>query len=183
MKDLTNEGKESTHIKQALEGNESAYKKLYELHVDGLFIFLNQFSKNREQTKDWVQKSFIKAFENLSGFQERSTFKTWLFTIGLNVMRTEQRKITSIIEFNSDFVDQVRSQSEFSEDQDFDPELWESAKEAIKELDPDKKLVVLLHIAEGYQHSEISTMLNISESASRVILHRAKNELRNKVAS
>jgi RNA polymerase sigma-70 factor (ECF subfamily) len=63
-----------------------------------------------------------------------------------------------------------------------DSTIWKKAKSAIQQLNPDKRMICLLHIAENYSHSEIAEMLGISEGASRITLHRAKQELRTLVS-
>lgn len=164
-------------IENALIGEQSAYKVLYETHVDGLYCFLSQFAEDTSQNEDWTQRSFIKAFNKLSQFKSNSSFKTWLFTIGLNEMRTDMRKkihFESIEDHHLEFDDSQPIE---------ETKIWEIAKSAIKKLAPDKRLVCLLHIAEEYSHAEIAKMIGISEGSSRTILHRAKQELKAIVTS
>ncbi len=165
-------------IKNALKGNQNAFNQLYNHHVDQLFRFLHQFSKNRQEVQDWTQRAFIKAFSKLNSFKLESRFKTWLFTIGLNEMRSDRRSGPEFIEFPETF-----SESEFTqpdaEEAEFDN--WIIAKDAIRTLTPDKRMILLLHVAEGYSHQEIGEILSIQEGTSRIILHRAKKELRQKV--
>lgn len=163
---------ESDFISQAKAGNQQAFRKLYESHVDALFAFMSQFSDNREQVREWTQRSFIKAFDKLDSFKAASRFKSWLYTIALNEMRMDMRNNIDFEEFEP---------QKFGDNHDPDTEVpnnWTETKDAIKELDPDKKIVFLLHIAEEYSHREIGSMLQISEGTSRVILHRAKKKLR-----
>jgi len=51
-----------------------------------------QFSQDRQIVADWVQQSFIKAFVKLDKFKGKSQFRTWLFSIGINEMRSAKRK-------------------------------------------------------------------------------------------
>ena len=161
-----------TLIKQAIDGNQKAYKTLYEQHIDLLFRFLIQFTTDRVQVQEWCQRAFIKAFDKISTFKHQSSFKTWLFTIGLNEMRTDFRS-------NKIFEELPNSLEEITiEENIHESDLWWEAKEAIRSLSTDKKMIVLLHIAEGYSHKEIGKMLSIKEGTSRIILHRAKEELK-----
>ncbi len=163
-------------INQAINGDQNAYKVLYDHHIDGLFAFLNQFSKDRDLVRDWTQRAFIKAFNKLNTFQFKARFKSWLFTIGLNEMRTDMRSSVMFVELQEPEIEDLP-------DEDIDPELWDHAKQAIRDLDPQKKMILLLHVAEGYSHKEIAGMLSIKEGTSRIILHRTKEELRKKVNS
>ena len=108
---------------------------------------------------------------------DSKSFKTWLFTIGLNEMRTDMRKkihFEDIEEHHLEFDDSLPIE---------ETKIWQQAKSAIKKLTPDKRLVCLLHIAEDYSHAEIAKMIGITEGSSRTILHRAKQELKAMVAS
>lgn len=163
-------------LERALKGDQAAYKILYDSHVDALFAFLNRFGDNREQVKDWTQRAFIKAFRKLSTFKQDARFKSWLFTIGMNEMRTDMRSRIRFVELKDELCD-------VTEDDNTVPDMWHTAKNAIQDLSPEKRIVVLLHIAEGYSHREIAEMLSIKEGHSRIILHRAKEELRKRVNS
>ncbi len=169
---MISKAEEQLIISQAKKGHQPSYKHLYELHIRELFQFLAQFSENRTDVQDWCQRTFIKAFTRLNQFQYKSRFKTWLFTIGLNEMRTDKRKEIHFEEL----ADDVLYDNEVGTNRD--TETWDLTKQALKSLSIDKRLIVLLHIAEEYSHEEISAMLGITESASRVTLHRAKKELR-----
>lgn len=165
------EKEEITLINRALSGDQKAYEKLYDSYVEILYRFLAQFSDHREQIKDWTQVAFVKAFSKLDSFRFNSRFKTWLFSIALNVMRSEMRskiKFTDLEEAKLD--EQVE---ELSSTQD-----WSLLRKAIRKLPPEKRMILLLHEVEGYSHSEIGSMLDIKEGTSRVILHRTKEELR-----
>ena len=159
-------------IEKALTGDQSAYKHLYNLHVDALYCFMAQFSNSNLQKEEWTQRAFIKAFDKLPQFKSNSSFKTWLFTIGLNEMRTDMRKKIHFEDIEDHLIE--IDLSEAIEETN----IWNKAKSALKKLSPDKRMICLLHIAEDYSHAEIAEMVGITESSSRVILHRAKLELK-----
>ncbi|MEO1023062.1 MAG: RNA polymerase sigma factor [Bacteroidota bacterium] len=167
---MASRSEETALIDNALSGQQPAFKQLYELHVEGLFRFLNQFASNREQTEEWTQRAFIKAFQKLASFKKEARFKTWLFTIGMNEMRTDMRK-------NIHF-ENIEETPEAHGTQEFSNEEWMTARSLIRKLPNDKKMVFLLYEVEGYSHREIGELLDIKEATSRVILNRTKAELR-----
>lgn len=57
-----------------------------------LHSFIFRLVTNRQDAEDIVQETYIKAFEKLSTFKERSSFKTWVFTIALNKARNQLKK-------------------------------------------------------------------------------------------
>jgi len=159
-------------LERARGGDQTAFKKLYEAHVEALYRFLFQFSDHRPQVRDWVQRSFIKAFTRLDQFEGRSRFKTWLWRIGINEMRMDLRG-------RFDPNDTEEWSPETGNQKETVPiETILTMRNEINKLTPRKKIVLLLFEVEGYAHSEIATMLDISEGSSRSILSRTKSELR-----
>lgn len=174
---MRKKSEEQVLIERALNGHQGSFKILYSDHVDGLFAFLNQFLSDREQVKECTQRAFIKAFRKLHTFQGNARFKTWLFSIAYNEMRVDMRN-----KIHFETLENMDGELSHNSEEQI-PEHWYEAKEAIRELQPDKKIVFLLYIAEGYSHKEIGQILNIEESTSRVILHRTKKELNKSMQS
>lgn len=163
---------ESKVIAKALNGDQKAFRRLYDSHVELIFRFLMQFNADRQVVSDWVQQAFIKAFRKLDSFNGQSTFRTWLFSIAINEMRSSNRKLKAI-----DSLDDIVHDSVVSEQiRDLDDLI--SIRDAISELDEQKRLVFMLYEVEGYSHREIAEMLGIGESTSRTILTRSKVKLR-----
>ena len=77
-----------------------------------LFRFLSQFSDERVLAQEWTQRAFIKAFERIHQFSANSSFKTWLFTIGLNEMRSDNRKKWEFESFDASI--HIEEESSFS---------------------------------------------------------------------
>lgn len=160
-------------IEQSRHGDHRAFRSLYDLHVIGLYRFLAQFSGASSDVEEWVQRTFVRAFEHLSDFESRSTFATWLFRIGINEMRTDLRR-RKILPFES--VEQAASSMGDDESERLP---WsETLRTALNRLDDVKRSVFILYEVEGFSHREIAEMLSIEESHSRTILARTKSLLR-----
>lgn len=165
---------ESFLISRIRQGDYSAFRVLYEHHVDPLYRFLKQFSRDHHQVEEWVQRSFIKAYESLDRFAGRSRFSTWLFTIGLNEMRSDKRKIQMIS------VEDMTSGGAGTENPHEIFEWEEMMRGWLEQLDDVRRSVFLLHEVEGFSHGEIAQMLQIGESTSRTILSRTRHWLQMK---
>jgi RNA polymerase sigma-70 factor (ECF subfamily) len=162
-------------IKKVQDGSSGAFKKLYDKNAAQLFRFLCQFTKDRDQVQEWVQRAFIKAYQNINAFQGKSKFSTWLFSIGINEMKSDMRLKRNWLTEN---MEEINPGKQNSETEPFD---WKhDMKWLLSELDPVKKSVLTLFEVEGYSHAEIAEMMDISEMASRTILSRTKQLLRNK---
>ena len=162
-------------VVEARKGNQRAFKKLFDENVNIIYRFLYQFSKNPDQVDEWTQRAFIKAFENIDRFEGNSKFSTWLIKIGLNEMRTDFARIK---DKKTVFLEDEKFDSAVSVEEEFE---WrQDMKWLLSDLDEFKKAVFVLYEVEGYSHSEIADLLDISESLSRTTLHRAKSQLKEK---
>lgn len=159
-------------VSRAMGGDQLAYKALYDRHMSTLFRFMRQFSDDREMVSDWVQMTFIKAFQNLDRFEGRASFKSWIFRIAINEMKQSFRKAHREPEYIDE--DQLYSYS----DQRSSPADWITLKDKIRRLPDRPRLVFLMFEIEGFSHAEIAKVLDITESSSRSILTRVKIQLR-----
>lgn len=73
-------------------GDKSAFSSLVLRHQRGLLRLGLRFVKDLDQAEDIVQEAFIKAYEKLSSFEGRSSFKSWLYQIALNTARNRLRE-------------------------------------------------------------------------------------------
>jgi RNA polymerase sigma-70 factor (ECF subfamily) len=135
---------------------------------------MRQYSEDAALVEDWVQRAFIKAYNNIGSFQGEARFSTWLFSIALNEMRTDRRRPSFALVGMDEAGDPGTQEDEAAEFE------WDDLmKSSLKALDEPKRTVFLLYEVEGYSHAEISAMLAISEGNSRALLMRAKLFLRN----
>jgi RNA polymerase sigma-70 factor (ECF subfamily) len=83
---------ETLWITKAKGGDHNSFRALYDLHVAPLYRFLRQFASESAEVEEWVQRTFVKAYERLGSFDGRSRFSTWLFALGINEMRMDRRR-------------------------------------------------------------------------------------------
>lgn len=79
-------------VLEVRSGNRSSYSELVKRHQKGLLRLSMRFVKNIEVAQDIVQEACIKAYEKLELFEGRSTFKSWLYQITVNVARNVLRE-------------------------------------------------------------------------------------------
>lgn len=127
---------------------------------------------NREDAEDMLQETFAECFDNLDTFRFESTFGAWLKRILINKCINQiKRKKPELI-----FCDELP------------PVIYEEEEETeydikrifngIGALPDGYRIILTLFLLEGYDHSEISQILGISESTSKSQYLRAKEKLR-----
>jgi len=164
-------------IDQAKQNNRKAQLKLYNAYCHGMFGVAMRFLKNTEDAEDATQEAFIKAFRKLHQYKGQVTFGAWLKKIVIHkcidVLKMKKEHEIALQESYLHIADDEHDW--MVED---DGITVEDIKKAIARL-PDKyRYVLMLYLIEGYDHSEISEILNISETASRTQLMRGKQKLR-----
>lgn len=165
-------------IEQCKRNDRNAQLHLYNQYCDGMFTVAMRFVKDTLEAEDIVQEAFIKAFAKINQYKAEVTFGAWLKRIVINksidCLKSRKQHLQELEEVHLKVVD-MSYEHEWSVD---DTITLEEVKAAINSL-PDKyRYVVMLYLVEGYDHKEISEILNISEIASRTQLSRGKSKLK-----
>ncbi|MCF7560214.1 RNA polymerase sigma factor [Sabulilitoribacter multivorans] len=164
-------------IEKCKQNNRKAQLQLYNQYCDGMYIVAKRFLKDADDAEDVVQEAFIKAFTKLHQYKAEVTFGAWLKRIVVNksidFLKSKKQQLVDLEEVHLKVVDTANDDKWLVED----AITLNDVKEAINKL-PDKyQYVVMLYLIEGYDHQEISEILNISEVASRTQLSRGKAKL------
>ena len=163
---------QSNVVEKCKQNDRSAQLQLYRKYCDGMFIVAMRFVKNSDDAEDVLQESFIKAFQKLHQFKGDVTFGAWLKRIVINksidYLKSKKQRLVELDEVHLKVIDTDTNDKWLVDD----TTTLDQIKQAINSL-PDKyKYVVMLFLVEGYDHQEISQILNITEVASRTQLYR-----------
>ena len=154
---------------------------------------------DREAAEDVVQETWLAVLRGLGGFEGRSSLKTWVFGIAINLARTRRRKDSRILPFANLFargdsrrptVDPSRfgadgmwskgpqSWSQLPEGRVLGAETMDRVKEAISGLPAAQREVIVMRDVAGMDAAEVAELVGISAENQRVRLHRARAALR-----
>ncbi len=162
-------------VEQCKANDRKAQLKLYKQYCDGMFCVAMRFLKNSDDAEDVLQESFIKAFEKIEQYKGEVTFGAWLKRIVVNKsIDFLKSKREQLVELNENYM-------HIAEDDDWTVEdriTVDDVKSAILTLPEKYRYVVQLYLMEGYDHSEISQILQITETACRTRLLRGKGHLK-----
>ena len=163
-------------IAQCRNQNRRAQLTLYRQYAHGMFCVAMRFVKNPADAEDITQEAFIKAFQRIDQFEGNVTFGAWLKRIVINrsidFLKARKQHFVELQEHRLSIADEPE---DWSVEQEVDVE---AVKAAMEEL-PDKyRYVVQLYLVEGYDHQEISEILDLRETTCRTRLMRGKNYLK-----
>ncbi|WP_298904719.1 RNA polymerase sigma factor [uncultured Psychroserpens sp.] len=161
-------------INRCKKGDEKAMMQIYDLYCDAMYQIACRYL-NKEDAKDAMQDSFLKAFAKLESFKEDYTFGAWLKRIVIHQCIDELKK--KRLAFTDSDIANLTIEDE-SNGWDFDTEISkEQIKAAIEKLSNKHQVVVKLYLIEGYDHDEISKILDIPVKTSRTHLRRGRLKL------
>jgi RNA polymerase sigma-70 factor (ECF subfamily) len=157
-------------------GDEAAATELVRRHARALAQYLGAAGA-REDVDDIVQETFFRAFRRIDSYRGTASFRTWLMTIGSNVLkdlrRRERRRPVIPLEDR-----QIVDESRDPHDQAVGRDLERRLELAVAQLPPMQRDVFLLRAQQGSEYRDIAVALGTSEGAARVHYHHAVKRLR-----
>ncbi len=164
-------------IEESIKGRPAAQYKLYKQYSRAMFNIAYRIANNREDAEDILQESFIECFRNLKSFRAESTFGAWLKSIVINKSIDHLRKkdIQLILQEN---LPDVPEEEEKEEENGETTLKISNIIHCMGLLPAGYRVVLSLYLLEGYDHSEISQILGISESTSKSQYSRARAKLK-----
>jgi len=170
---------QSELIEKCRNNDRRAQMQLYNKYCNGMYYVALRFLKDPFEAEEAMQESFVKAFTKLHQFNGDVTFGAWLKRIVINksidMLKAKKLNMVAINE-------QVMATAEEHDDWSVsDSVTVNEIKKAIERLPEKYKYAVMLFLIEGYDHNEISEILNITPVSSRTLIHRGKKQLQDQL--
>jgi len=155
-----------------------AQMQLYDSYCDAMFIIAKRYVKDSFEAEDIMQEAFIKVFKNIEKFKGEVTIGAWIKKIVINqcidYLKKKRIQLVSIEEKEI----QLAESNDWTVDNNVDIKV---VVNSINNLPEKYRVVLNLFLMEGYDHKEISQVLNITEVSSRSQLMRGKNKLKSEL--
>jgi len=163
-------------VERCKRGDPQSFQLLYRQYSKAMYNTSLRIVNNTADAEDVLQESFLDAFRSLHDFHYRSTFGAWLKKIVIN------KSINILRKRRNDFVDMESTELQAVTDEEPEKEedmqyKVEEVKRMITRLPDGYRTVLSLYLLEGYDHEEISQILNISHNTVRTQYVRAKQKL------
>lgn len=176
---LSNENK---LIKDCKNNCRIAQRKIYEQYGALFFTICLRYSKNTSEAEQLLQDSFLKIFQSIHSYRYKGSFEGWMKRIVINTCLDFFKSKNYISDKKTDYFDTILDLGNFiSLNDGLDKISLKEILEQIQALPDTTRNVFNLFVFEGYNHKEISQMLDMSEGTSQWHVNNARKILKSKI--
>jgi RNA polymerase sigma-70 factor (ECF subfamily) len=152
------------------QGKAAGLERIYRRHKDKMYTYCLYITGDHELSKDVVQETFVKLMEQKVKLDSNARIKDWLFVCARNLtynhLKRRSRRSGSVPRIDID---------DLSVETDVETRLF--IENVLNKLAPEERELILLREQQRFSVREISTMLGISDEATRVRLYRIRKKM------
>lgn len=174
-------------IEKCQKGDREAFVELMRSHQNLVFSILYKLAPDKADIEDIAQEVWVKVYQSLHKLKAPGAFRSWLNRITLNTFRDRLRQQGNHIAFSlddtfeSDSGDQMRVELEapglLPEEELLKSEWQEHLEEAIQQLPPSHRMVIIMREIQRLSYDEIAQSLDISLGTVKSRIARAREKL------
>lgn len=166
------------------------FDEIYQKYKDVVYNLALQYVQNQEDAQEIAQDVFVAIYQSMNGFKGQSTVSTWVYRITINraldFLRAKKRKkrfafLTSL--FQTDNNEPIYEVAHFNHPGVLleNKEAMEEIFQHINQLPDSQKTALILTKIEQKSQIEVAEIMKLSLKAVEGLLHRAKNNLAQKL--
>lgn len=165
-------------IKKILSGKTDDFAYFLDTYGQQVFNLIVRIVRCEYDAEELTQDTFMKCFENLSSFNAKSNFSTWLYRIAYNTAISFTRKKEIEINVYDEKIWNTISDTELDDTMNDESEdNINKLHKALSKLQPDERGLITLFYEQEKTIQEIQEILNLKESLIKVRLHRIRKKL------
>ncbi|WP_431801957.1 RNA polymerase sigma factor SigW [Halobacillus andaensis] len=176
-------------IKEVKKGDQSAFEDIVSFYQNKVYHICFRMIGNAYEAEDLAQEAFIRAYTNISSFDERRKFSTWLYRIATNLTidRIRKKKPDYYLDAEVKGTDGLDMYSQLAMDQALPEEEVESLElqsyihREILALPPKYRSVIVLRYLDELALQEIAEVLDVPIGTVKTRIHRGREALRKRL--
>jgi len=194
---------EADLVARLREGDERAFEALVERHYGTMLAVARGYVRTRAVAEEVVQEAWLGVLNGIDRFEGRSSLKTWIMRIVVNIAMTRGEREARTVPFSAlapEGDEPAVDPDRFRDEGDGFPGHWRAypgnwaalpdeallnretldvVTSAIEELPAAQRVVITMRDVAGCSSEEVCGTLDVSEGNQRVLLHRARSRVRN----
>lgn len=153
------------------------FHHLYQEMAPWIYTYLLRQCQDKELAEELCQETFLSVYRALDSFEGRSSLKTWVYAIATNKLRDHFRTSKGRVEQGSEDIDLFESSSPNPENLTISGLDLQRVRQAVLELPPKLRTVLLLTRFEGLKYREAAEVLGVPISTVRMRLYNSIQKL------
>lgn len=163
-------------IEKTLAGEQEAFDDLVRKYQRQIYSLLYRMVGNHDDASDLLQKAFMKAYTGLRGFERRSSFKTWVYQIAINLAKNFYRDRSRVEQVPIDEV--VIARNPRTVEQLISQEQRLRLRQSLAYLPEKQRITVMLRTQENKKFDEIAEIMSCSLGTAKANYHHAMQKLK-----
>ncbi len=178
-------------VQRAQLGDSHAFDELVKTYRDNLRSYLFRMITHPDETEDLTQETFVKAYMNIQSFRGESSFKTWLFAIGTNLVRDHFRAKRRWPENNQDIGKKACPSKKTLTDErdrlleeglntryDIESHINFCFTCIMKSIPLEQQIALMLKEIYLFKNNEIAEIMNKTETSVKHLVHNARDKMK-----
>jgi RNA polymerase sigma-70 factor, ECF subfamily len=178
-------------MKRVTQGDQRAFEELVEKYKQPVFNFIYRTVPDASEAEDLAQVVFVQVYKSAARYRVEAKFSTWLFTIARNLCLNELRRRSR---HPADSIEAAATPEEEGPGRQFEDvrnvapperlvraELVAKVSEALQDLPENQRTAILLYQEQEKSYEEIAGILGASLSATKSLIHRARETLKQRL--
>jgi RNA polymerase sigma factor (sigma-70 family) len=163
-----------------INGDVSAFSKLYNLHVNLLYNYGCKLTTDVELLKDCIQDVFIKIYNKRTELDTVANFKSYIIISLKNKLCDESRKRVNLSDISVDELDVVSSDNIEKDYIDHEKEMLNNVfvSKILDQLSPRQRKAIILYYIEEKKYEEICILMDMNYQSVRNLIHRGISKMR-----
>jgi len=174
-------------------GEEEAFMELYHKYKTPILNYIYRSCLDRFMAEDLTQEVFLQVFRGAKGYKPQGKISSWIYTIATHLLwkgMKKERKILKVVSQKTsqdeyrdltDNIKDTRTQDPLGKMEEKQGKT--AVRKAVESLPLKQRQAVILSIYEQLSYKDIGEVLDVSEGAVKVMIHRAKKILKKRLSN